>query len=42
MDTVLPFILQATSNKYAVVSVYHGIVLTFFVPFAVAFALLLP
>lgn len=42
MDTVLPFILRATSPQYAVVSVYHGIVLTFFVPFAVAFALLLP
>ncbi len=42
MDTVLPFILQATSPQYAVVSVYHGIVLTFFVPFAVGLALLLP
>jgi len=40
-DTVLPFILQATSPQYAVVSVYHGIVLTFFVPFAVPLALLL-
>lgn len=40
-DTVLPFILKATSPQYAVVSVYHGLVLTFFVPFAVPLALLL-
>lgn len=40
-DTVLPFILKATSPQYAVVSVYHGLALTFFVPFAVPLALLL-
>ena len=40
-DTVLPFILKATSPQYAVLSVYHGLVLTFFVPFAVPLALLL-
>jgi len=40
-DTVLPFILKATSPQYAVLSVYHGLALTFFVPFAVPLALLL-
>ncbi len=39
MDTTLPFIVRATSPEYAIVSIYHGVCLTFAVPFCVGLAL---
>lgn len=35
MDTTLPVILQASGNRFAVVSVYHGFLVDFSVPFLV-------
>lgn len=35
MDTTLPVILQASGNRFAVVSVYHGFLMDFSVPFLV-------
>ena len=42
MDTVLPFITVATHPANAVVSIYHGLVLSVLVPALVGFALMLP
>ena len=42
MDTVLPFITAATHPANAVVSIYHGLVLSVLVPALVGFALMLP
>ncbi|PID90793.1 MAG: hypothetical protein CSA97_01120 [Bacteroidetes bacterium] len=39
MDTTLPFIVRATSPEYAIVSIYHGVCLTFAVPFFVGLSL---
>lgn len=37
MDTTFPIIMQYSGNKYAVVSIYHGFVMDFSVPFLVTF-----
>lgn len=39
MDTTLPFIVKATAPEYSVVCIYHGVVITLFVPFGVGLAL---
>lgn len=41
MDTVLPFIARASGREYAVVSVYHGVLLTLLCPIVVGGFLLL-
>lgn len=40
MDTVLPFVVRASGREYAVVSVYHGVMLTVLCPILVGFFLL--
>lgn len=37
MDTTLPVVVRFSGKNYAVISVFHGIVLTILVPFLVAF-----
>lgn len=37
MDTTLPVIVKFTGKEYAVLSIFHGIVLTILVPFIVSF-----
>ncbi len=39
MDTTLPIISAASGKEYAILSLFHGIVLTILVPFLVAFIL---
>lgn len=39
MDTTLPIISATSGNEYAIVSLFHGIVLTILVPFLVTFLL---
>jgi len=39
MDTTLPIITKASGKEYAIVSLFHGIVLTFLVPFLVSLVL---
>lgn len=39
MDTTLPIISYASGKEYAIVSLFHGIVLTIIVPFLVTFIL---
>lgn len=41
MDTTLPFIVSAAGSEYAIVALYHGVVLTVLVPFAVGVCLLM-
>ena len=37
MDTTLPIITRYTGNDYAVVSIFHGFLVDFTVPFLVTF-----
>lgn len=39
MDTTLPIITKASGKDYAIISLFHGIVLTIFVPFIVSLIL---
>jgi uncharacterized membrane protein YbjE (DUF340 family) len=41
MDTTLPIITKASGKEYAIVSLFHGIVLTVLVPFILSLILLL-
>lgn len=41
MDTTLPFIVAATKPHYAIISIYHGVILTILTPVAVSLALTL-